>query len=95
MLNIGKKEVFKTHLVRDGIELAKELTHGDGLGIDGAIDHPLLLVVATLVHEGQRVCEHMQHFGLASKRLPNKHEPKAIQQTKQKSRYDNKDLWDL
>lgn len=81
LLRIGRTKVFKMHLMRDRIELAKELTHGDGLGIDGPIDHFLLLVVASLVHEGQRVSKHMQYFGLPCKRLPNKHEPKVIQQT--------------
>lgn len=67
-----------TYLVRDWIKLPEELTHGDGLGIHGAIHHPLLIVVTSLMHEGQGVSQHMQDYGFACKRLSNKHEPEEI-----------------
>ena len=57
-----------------GVVLAKQLSHGDGLGVDGAVDHPLLLVVTPLVQQAQGVRQHVEHPGLPRQRLAHQHE---------------------
>lgn len=57
------------YLMRHWVKLPKELAHGNGLGVYSPINDLLLLPVAVFVHKGENIRQHVQNFGLPSKRL--------------------------
>ena len=69
--------MLKAHVYLMGnfVKLSKQLSNGNGLWVHCCEDDLLLITVVPLVHESQGVCKNVQHFGLASERLSNQHEP--------------------
>ena len=64
-----------TDLVRDCIKLSVELPHGDGLGVDGAIYHPLVVFEVLYLQQVERLSDGVYHAGLTSERFSYQHEP--------------------
>ena len=63
-----------TYLVRDRVKLAVQLTHGDGLGVDGLVLDGLELPVALLVEERHALTQGVQHLSFPPVRLADHHE---------------------
>lgn len=69
------------YLMRHWVKLSKKLAHGNGFGVHSPINDLLFLSIAMFIHKSQGISQHMQNFGLCSKRLSYQH--KTIKAKKQ------------
>ena len=64
----------KSYLMWDGVKLTVQLTHGDGLGVDGSMDDPLILLFPFVMKNGHCIGHRVNHWRLAAEWLPHQHE---------------------